>query len=333
MSTTQKPNKRRWNFEIDLAQQLAPFYHWPPKFLPVLRYILADWSLFSVRIYLLGFSIFTWFFLSPSLEASKEFSLDWIAQIWGRNLLIMFVIAGGLHLYFYTFRRQQDDEHYDLRPLMRSSRLFHFNDQVKDNMFWTMVSAVGFWSAYEVLMMYAYANDYAPMMAFSDNPVWFVLLLFVLPWWAGFHFYCQHRLLHMPTLYKYAHSWHHKNSNTGPWSGAAMHPLEHLIWMSSVLIFLLIWSHPIHCLFLLQFHLISAVTSHVGYENLIVSKSIKIRLGDFFHQLHHRYCDCNYGTLETPWDQWFDTYHNGTEKGDDWMKARRRMLTERDESC
>ena len=328
-TSSQKPSKRKWYFEADLQQQLAPFYHWPPKLLPALKYILSGWSPFGVRIYLLCFAVFIWFFLSPSLAVSQQFSFDWIAQIWGRNLLIMLVVAGGLHLYFYTFRRQKDEEHYDLRPLMRQSRLFHFNDQVKDNIFWTMVSGVGFWSAYESLMLYAYANGYAPMIEFSDNPYWFLTLLFILPWWAGLHFYCQHRLLHIPALYNYAHSWHHKNSNTGPWSGAAMHPLEHLIWLSSVLIFFLVSSHPVHCIFLLLFHLVSAVTSHVGYESLIINQSIKIRLGDFFHQLHHRYCDCNYGTLETPWDQWLDTYHNGTAEGDEWMKQRRRMLSQK----
>jgi sterol desaturase/sphingolipid hydroxylase (fatty acid hydroxylase superfamily) len=52
------------------------------------------------------------------------------------------------------------------------------------------------------------------------------------------------------------------------------------------------------------------------------------RLGDFFHQLHHRFYDCNYGSFETPWDQWFDTYHDGTPQGDVWMKQRRQQLTQ-----
>ena len=32
----------------------------------------------------------------------------------------------------------------------------------------------------------------------------------------------------------------------------------------------------------------------------------------FFHQLHHRYFECNYGEPEIPFDQWFGTYHDGT---------------------
>jgi sterol desaturase/sphingolipid hydroxylase (fatty acid hydroxylase superfamily) len=321
-------SRRKWNFRPKLDEQLAPFYHWPPRIIPALRYVLASWSPFGVRIHVLGFAVITWFYLSPQLQDCREFRLDWIAQIWGRNLLTMLVVAGGLHLYFYTLRRQQDDEHYDLRPLMRNSRLFHFNDQVRDNMFWTLVSAVGVWSAYESVMMYAYANAYAPLISFAEHPVWFVSLLFLIPWWAGLHFYSQHRLLHSPWLYATVHSWHHKNSNTTSWSGPAMHPVEHLVWLSSVFALLLLPSHPLHAIFILQFHMISAATSHVGYENLRLGKRAKLRLGDFFHQLHHRYCDCNYGTFETPWDQWLDTYHDGTEAGDTWMKERRRQLSQ-----
>ena len=323
-----KTRRNKWHFQPDLGEQLAPFYHWPPRLLASLRYIVASWGPGGLRIYLVGLALLTWFYLSPSLERCQEWRFDWVAQIWIRNLVLMGLLAGGLHLYFYSWRKQQDDEHYDLRPMLRNSRMFDFGNQVYDNMFWTLVSAVAVWSAYESLLMYAYANNYAPMLSFADNPLWFVALLFLLPWWAGLHFYAQHRLLHTPWLYRIAHSWHHRNSNTGPWSGASMHPLEHVIWLSSALLLLLVWSHPIHAIFLLQYHCLTAVTSHVGYERLRMGGQGGFRLGDFFHQLHHRYCDCNYGTFETPWDQWLDTYHDGSEAGDEWMKQRRRRLAQ-----
>ncbi len=318
--------RRKWIYQPDLSQQMAPFYHWPPQVGKTLRYILASWGPLSVRVYLLGLAVFTWFYFSPALERCREFAFDWIAQIWLRNLLLMLVVAGGLHLYFYTFRKQGDNSRYDPRDMMRNSKQFTFDDQVKDNMFWTLTSAVGFWTAYESIMMWAYANGYAPLMQFSDNPAWFIFLLFIIPWWAGLHFYCQHRLLHSRLLYKHVHAWHHKNSNTGPWSGPAMHPVEHSIWLTDVFLFLFVASHPIHAIFILQFHTLAAVTSHTGYEDLNLGSRARFRLGDFFHQLHHRYCDCNYGTFETPWDQWFDTYHDGTAQGDEWMKNRRRQL-------
>mgnify|MGYP002064732690 CR=1 FL=1 len=38
----------------------------------------------------------------------------------------------------------------------------------------------------------------------------------------------------------------------------------------------------------------------------------RLKLGTFHHQMHHRYFECNYGSLEIPWDKWFGTFHDGT---------------------
>ena len=84
--------------------------------------------------------------VEPSIERAREFRFDWILEIGLRNLVIVLVVAGGLHLLLYTFKRQSDDEHYDARPLIRNSKRFHFGNQVWDNMFWTLVSAVAVWS-------------------------------------------------------------------------------------------------------------------------------------------------------------------------------------------
>jgi len=48
--------------------------------------------------------------------------------------------------------------------------------QIRDNIFWTIASGVTVWTAYEVLMFWAMANDYAPMLTWAANPVWFVAL-------------------------------------------------------------------------------------------------------------------------------------------------------------
>ena len=326
--TTTKQAKSRWNFRPDLTDQIAPYFRWPPDIPGSLRYMAGAWSFLGARIYVLGLSIVTWFYFSPALERCRELSFDWIAQIWVRNLVIMLVVAGGLHLYLYSFRKQRDEEKYDPRDLSRNSKLFHFNDQVRDNMFWTLVSAVGIWSFYESLMMWAYANGSVSMIALDQHPLWFVVLILLVPLWTGFHFYWQHRMFHIPFMYKLAHNWHHRNTNVGPWSGAAMHPIEHSVWFSAVFVLLLLPSHPIIAIFIMQLQAITAVTSHCGYENLVLGKRVKFRLGDFFHQLHHRFYDCNYGTFETHWDQCFNTYHDGTPEGDAWMKQRRQQLVE-----
>jgi len=306
---------------------MAPFYDWPPRFGPSLRYALSAWSPIGIRFPFVVTAIVSWLYFSPALERCREFGIDWMAQIWLRNFALTLLITGGLHLFLYTFRRQGNAYKYDPRDLSRQSKRFHFNNQVWDNMFWTLVSAVTIASLYESVLMWAYANGHAPLSTFSENPLWFIALLFVLPWWEDLHFYCQHRLLHVRALFRFAHHWHHRNSNTGPWSGASMHPLEHVFWLSDVLLFLFIASHPIHVIYLLHYQVMGAGLSHSGYEKVVFSKRFHLQVGDFFHQLHHRYRDCNYGSVGTPWDRWLGTYHDGTERGDAWIKERRLALT------
>jgi len=247
-----------------------------------------------------------------------------MSEIWLRNFVILFTIAGGLHLLLLRFRAQGDEYRYDMRPMMKGARTFWFKNQVWDNMFWSFV-ALQFWTLFECLMWYAYANGWARMITFESNPVWFVVLIVLVPIWAGLYFYAHHRLLHIGPMYRHVHSWHHKNINTGPWSGLAMHPLESFVLLTDVLIFLIIPSSPLHMLFLMFHHGIGAPTSHVGFDKVKLGQ-LDLEMGDFHHQLHHKFFDCNYGTAETPWDEWFDTFHDGTPEGNELIKERRRKI-------
>ena len=73
-------------------------------------------------------------------------------------------------------------------------------------------------------------------------------------------------------------------------------------------------SHPIHFIFHLQQKVLLAASSHAGFETVTAGPNSDrgVRVGDFFHQLHHRYIECNYGEPEIPCDQWFGSFHDGT---------------------
>ena len=238
----------------------------------------------------------------------------------------MILVAGVLHLYFYSWKRQGRVRKYDLRDLKAQSRSFTLGSQILDNMVWTLVSGVTVWTAYEVLMLWAMANGYAPILSAVDNPLTFAALLFLTPVWISFHFYWIHRWLHWPPLYKAAHALHHRNTNVGPWSGLSMHPMEHLLFFSSVLIHGIVAAHPIHILFHMQHQALTATTSHTGFEGLVFADKNRLALGTFHHQMHHRYFECNYGNLEMPWDRWFGSFHDGTETAHETIKARRRVI-------
>ena len=148
----------------------------------------------------------------------------------------------------------------------------------------------------------------------------------LIPMWSGLHFYWTHRLEHSPRLYRHVHAVHHRNVNTGPWSGISNHWFENMLYFTTYFIHLVIPSHPLHLLFHAYFQQCSPVMSHAGFEKVIVKDSEMARSGDFFHQLHHRYFECNYGTSEIPFDKWFGTFHNGSAEGTRRTRAHKKQM-------
>lgn len=319
--------RKIWHYtppNVPLKQ--AAYFELPFNIIKSIKYLLHAWSPLTERFFILFAAIAIWTWFTPSLDRTVTFQFDWMFEIWLRNFILVLTIAGGLHLWFFTFRGQKDEMRYDARPLAKDSKIFHFKNQVWDNMFWTLASSVIVGTLWECLILWGYSNSFGTLITINENPIWFIALMILIPIWSGFHFYWFHRLLHVGVLYKWVHSWHHKNVNTGPWSGHAMHPVEHIILYSDNALYLFIASHPIHLLFNLMLHTIAGPTSHCGYDKLKLVESFKVQLGDFMHQQHHRFIDCNYGTYEDPWDKVFGTFHDGTPEADERIKQRRLQM-------
>lgn len=320
---------RHWQHRSRVPIAHSPVFVWPPSPLNIARWVAARWLNVCENAILVLVSLVSWFYFQPSLQAMHTLAFGWIAEMYLRNLTLMLIVAGGLHLYFYTFGRQADRLKFDPRaydPPTVPGRptVFAFGSQLRDNVFWTLASGVAFWTAYEVLMFWAMANGLVPWLQWRSNPVWFVAMIFLTPMWISLHFYWVHRLLHWPPMYRRVHGLHHRNTNVGPWSGLSMHPLEHLLFFSSILIHWVVAAHPIHILFHMQHQALTAATSHTGFENLLVNGEKRLALGTFHHQLHHRYFRCNYGNLEVPLDHWLGSFHDGTDAAHEKMLDQRR---------
>ncbi len=320
-----RAKKRQWNYQPDLPIQVSPLFSGPFRPKAILKWFVGGWFPISENLVILMLSIISWFFFSPALVRCQVFQFDWIAQIFVRNLALMFLVAGGLHLYFYVYRKQGEDRRYDARPLAKSSRVFTFNNQVLDNMFWTCASGVTVWTAYEALMMWALANGYAPMLAMPGDLPWLLLLIFLVPIWETLYFYLIHRLIHWPPLYRHVHYLHHRNTNIGPWSGLSMHPVEHIIYLGSVLVHWVVPANPLLIMYHLQHYTLSAATTHTGYEGLVFGGKNRLALGTFHHQMHHRFFECNYGGLEIPCDKWAGSFHDGTPESHQQFLQRRKL--------
>jgi sterol desaturase/sphingolipid hydroxylase (fatty acid hydroxylase superfamily) len=335
-STAEKEgfDKPVWNHHPELPVAHAPLFDWPPKPVSLLRWYAKSWISLSTSSCLVLLALTMWFWMQAPIARYQVFELSWLLENHICNLCLMILVAGGLHLYFYTFNKQGSNLKFDPRESDRNHERFTFNNQVLDNVFWTLVSGVTFWTAYEAAMLWAYANDTMPLLNWGDSPVWFVLLFPLLAMWHELHFYFVHRLLHWPPLYRIAHAVHHRNSDTGPWSGISMHPYEHFIYFTSLLIHLVLPTHPLHLLFHLYWVALAPAVSHSGYAGVLVKRQNRFATGSFFHQLHHRYFECNYATSSVPVDVWAGSFHDGTPQGDAYIRERRkrkrRSATERE---
>ena len=301
-----------WHWKSPQPIQFAPFFDWPPRPQHILRYLLGNGFLLSLNSFYVILAIAIWWYLAPSMETWRTFAAGWIIHLFFLNLLIIGGTAASLHLYLHTYQGQGTECKFDSTEPRSPDSKFFGNKQIWDNIFWTVGSGITIWTGFQATVLWAYANGIAPWLDWYNHPVWFVALFILLPLWGGFHFYLIHRFLHWRPLYRIAHAVHHRNTNPIPWSGLSMHPIEHMLYLSFVFIHLLIATHPIHMLFLSYTKLVSAITSHSGYEDLLIKGRRTVEMGEFFHHIHHRYFDCNYGTLNVPIDRWLKSFHDGS---------------------
>lgn len=318
-----------WNHLPEIPLKVSPLFVWPLDPAELGKWVWNSWFLITERLIVLGIAIASYYWFQPPLEESKTFAFGWIGQMYLRNLLLAFGVAGGLHLWFFTFSVQGKALKYDPRPLMVKGKQFTLGGQIRDNMFWTLGTGVLIWTAYEVLLIWALANGHISMVTWSGNPVWFLAIFFLIPIWESLYFYVIHRALHIPFLYKHVHSLHHRNINVGPWSGMSMHPVEQIIFLGSVLVHILVGAHPLHILFHLQYYFLTAISTHTGFQGLLINDKNRLALGTFHHQMHHRYFECNYGSLEIPWDKWFGSFHDGTVAANEKMQERRKRIMQK----
>ena len=320
------PKNAVWNYHPPLPLEDPSIFAKGTGIAHIAGWFRRNWLTLSERMLLLLLAIGGYYWLYPSLDVARSFELGWIFQIYVVNLALVGGIAGALHWYFYMYRGQAKTLKFDGRDQAKNNRAFKFADQVKDNMFWTLTSGVAQLTGFQVVTMWLMANGYAPVITLAENPVWFVVWIVLLPVWSAFHFYWVHRLLHVPFFYTRYHSLHHRNINIGPWSGFSMHPVEHFIYLTSLCVHWIVASHPVHLIFHVLYQGPGAAMSHTGYEDLLIRDKRSLALGTFYHTLHHRYYECNYGNQEMPWDRWFGTFHDGTEAATTDTRARKKRM-------
>ena len=195
------------------------------------------------------------------------------------------------------------------RPFLEN-RIYNI-DKVIHNVFWTS-SGIFIWTGFENVICYLWATNRLTYVADTvsfGGLMSFLLALGLIPLWRSIHFYFAHRFIHMDDIYKQVHSLHHRNTDTEPFSGLCMHPVEHLYYFACILPSLVFYCSPFAFLWNGVHLLLSPGASHSGYEDHFQS--------DAFHYMHHRYFECNYAGSDAAFlDIWFGTFQGSFKEVD-----------------
>ena len=300
-----------------------PIFVWPPQPSGFLKAVFGfPGYLWPWRALYALIGLLTWLFLLPPPAAMRSFAFGWIATVFLLNLALLVAFAGGLHFRLYVQRAQGTDYKYNRRWLATNSANFLFGNQLLDNVFWNLASAVPVWTGYEVLMLWAQANGFAPVVSWRTHPGYCLALMILIPLFHEVHFYSTHRLIHWRPLYRAVHRIHHHNVNVGPWSGLAMHPLEHLVYFSGMLLFWLVPSSPLHVVFYSMYLGLSPAQGHTGFDRFVLTGRAALDAESYAHYLHHKYFEVNYTDPLIPLDKWFGTFHDGSATAQEQMKRR-----------
>ncbi len=287
----------------------SPVFSRPIRPLRIIKWLLG-WGgyIFPMYLFYAALAWATWTYLQPAAERFVNIDIGLILIMLGRNLGFAVIVYGTYHLLLYRWKIHGNRQKFH-PDWQQKSKKFLFGNQVYDNVFYTLVSGVPIWTAYEILYFRLLATDSIPWLRYADSPLWFVVLFLIVPLWRETHFYFIHRLIHWKPLLRAVHSVHHRNPNPGPWSGLSMHPVEHLLYFSQLLIHIVVPSHPIHLLFNAQITALSPARGHIGFEGPLFNGAWPT--GDYYHYLHHKYVSCNFGTGLIPWDRWLGRYYDG----------------------
>jgi lathosterol oxidase len=88
------------------------------------------------------------------------------------------------------------------------------------------------------------------------------------------------------------------------------------------------WFMPVHPVLIIVtgfYQGLNPSLSHSGFDYLSLGK-LRLKTGDWHHQLHHQYFNLNYGNTSAPFDKVFDSWHDGSEES---LKAQKQRWRER----
>jgi sterol desaturase/sphingolipid hydroxylase (fatty acid hydroxylase superfamily) len=319
--TTYGTHNKRGDFTPNEPLTPAPIWAFPPRPLAVLKWLpgyFLPWNLLWAAS-----AVAWWVWVVPEKAVMQNLAWGWVLWLFAVNAIAVLAFYGALELRLYIRRAQGIRFKYNAKwPSEHKSTAFLFQSQTIDSIIRTFGSGVPIWTAWEVVVLWAWANDIGPWIGLMDNPWYLFAIWLVMPILHETHFFLIHRLIHTPFLYKWVHSVHHNSVNPSPWSSLSMHPVEHLLYFATAAYHLILPSHPLLAICQLNFAGFGAVVGHIGFDKIEVTDDRGVSSHAFAHYLHHKYFEVNYGDGTVPLDKLFGTWHDGTSAGEARMNER-----------
>ncbi|MCC0077356.1 MAG: sterol desaturase family protein [Rhodobacter sp.] len=299
----------------------APLFTFPPQPLKLLRWLPHYFLPFNVLW--AASAVAWWLWVIPDVETMRSLAWGWVLWLYAVNALAIFVFFGAVELRLYVLRAQGNRFKYNGKwPSEQPSDVFWFRSQNLDNALRGFLIGIPIWTLFEVMMLWAYANGIGPWVALADHPWYLAMVALLVPVIHEAHFFCIHRLIHTPFLYKWVHSIHHNSVNPSPWSSLSMHPVEHLAYFATIFYHFLIPSNPLIALYQLHTAGFGAIPGHIGFDKMEIGENRALDSHAYIHYLHHKFFEVNYGDGLIPLDKWFGTFHDGSKDGEARMNAR-----------
>jgi len=246
----------------------------------------------------------------PAFGPAAEFSVGWMSHILLRNVVATLLICGFWDWFLYFSPLQEKLHKYKMNPVYPSK------SQIRHDALVT-TSASCFAALIEIILCHCWATGKLSLTSsLAEAPAFNFLLAILLTHYRIPHFHLMHRAMHpwrttsVPDLgkflYRQVHSLHHKSYNPTAFSGTNMHPVEATLYYSAALIPVSLGLHPVHALAVI---VDCAMGAWLGHDGFMWPGS-----GDYFHMLHHKHFDCNYGAMHVPLDYLFGTYAGSKEE-------------------
>lgn len=309
--------------------ELPPFWSWPPGLARILGWLTGyvwPWNLVAIVTALLW-----WQLVVPDTETLRTLSWGWALQLFAANWLGLFAYYGFFEWRYYRSRVQDRQFKYNGSfPAEQPSEVFWFRSQNIDNFLRSFLVSVPIGTAIEVMLLWSFANGWAPAVSWSGHSAYLVFLVIMAPVLHEVHFFAIHRLIHWGPLYRWVHSVHHNSVNPSPWSSMSMHPVEGAAYFGVALWTLVIPSHPFLAVFLFHAAAFGAIVGHLGFDRLALPGGGAQKSSAYAHYLHHKFFEVNYcDNGSVPLDRWFGSWHDGSPEGERLMQERFRKRKER----